>query len=108
MRLHMTSSIRQWLQTPFSTVLALVALFLLAGPLAAWSATLSVTNTSDSGPGSLRQAILTANLSVNVPDVISFNISGAGPHTISPATPLPTITDPLTIDGYTQSGSSSN
>jgi hypothetical protein len=71
-------------------------------------ATYVVTNTSDSGAGSLRQAILSANSSVNVPDVISFNISGTGPFTITPATPLPTVTDPVVIDGYTQPGSSPN
>jgi hypothetical protein len=42
----------------------------------------------------LRQAILSANLAAGVPDVINFNIPGAGPHTISPAPPLPTVTDP--------------
>jgi T5SS/PEP-CTERM-associated repeat protein len=71
-------------------------------------ATISVTNTNDTGAGSLRQAILTANGTTNVPDVINFNITGTGPFTITPATPLPPVTDPLTIDGYTQSGSSSN
>src|SRR5262249_49054309 len=38
----------------------------------------------------------------------NFNISGTGPFTITPPTPLPPVTDPVTIDGYTQSGSSSN
>jgi T5SS/PEP-CTERM-associated repeat protein len=88
--------------------LALVACVLDVGAHRAWSATISVSNTNDTGAGSLRQAILTANSSINVPDLINFTISGAGPHTISPATPLPTLTDPVTIDGYTQSGSSSN
>lgn len=74
----------------------------------AHAATITVTNTSDSGAGSLRQAILTANASANVPDTINFSIAGAGPHTITPATPLPNITDPLTINGYSQSGASSN
>jgi surface antigen/uncharacterized membrane protein len=64
-----------------------------------------VTSTSDSGPGSLRQAILNAN-GGNGPDTIVFNIPGTGPHTISPASALPTITDPVAIDGYTQPGSS--
>ena len=53
------------------------------------AATLVVTNTSDSGAGSLRQAILAANSTVNVPDVINFNITGVGPHTISPIARLP-------------------
>src|SRR5262249_30520141 len=71
-------------------------------------ATYVVTNTSDSGAGSLRQAILLANSSVNVPNVINFNIAGTGPFTITPATPLSTVTNPLVIDGYTQPGSSPN
>src|SRR5205823_11104281 len=69
---------------------------------------LAVTNTSDSGAGSLREAILSANLSANVPDIINFNIAGAGPHTISPVTPLPGVTDPLIIDGHSQPSASPN
>lgn len=83
-------------------------LFIAAPPHTAQGATLVVTNTSDSGPGSLRQAILSANLSTNVPDVINFSIAGAGPHTISPASALPAVTDPVVINGYSQSGASSN
>ncbi|MFY9571868.1 MAG: VCBS repeat-containing protein, partial [Blastocatellia bacterium] len=41
------------------------------------AATLTVTNTNDSGPGSLRQAILTAN-SLSGADNINFSIPGAG------------------------------
>jgi hypothetical protein len=66
-----------------------------------------VTNTLDSGPGSLRQAILNANAKPGR-DTIAFNMPGAGLHTITPATPLPTITDPVVIDGYSQTGSSVN
>ncbi|HEY1376238.1 MAG TPA: choice-of-anchor Q domain-containing protein [Gemmataceae bacterium] len=61
-----------------------------------------VTNTSDSGPGSLRQAILDSNASVGFKNVIAF--VGTGAATISPASPLPTITDPVLIDGTTQAG----
>jgi len=85
-----------------------VVIFYLTGLSPALGATFVVTNTSDSGAGSLRQAMLSANASVNVPDVINFNIAGAGPHTISPITPLPVLTDPVVIDGYSQSGASSN
>jgi len=62
-----------------------------------------VTNTNDGGAGSLRQAILNANSTVGV-DNITFNIPGAGPHTITPATALPTVTDPVLIDATTQPG----
>jgi hypothetical protein len=66
-----------------------------------------VTNTSDSGAGSLRQAILCANANAGL-ETISFNIPGTGPHTIAPLTALPTITDPVLFDGYTQPGASAN
>ncbi|MHC4537331.1 MAG: LamG-like jellyroll fold domain-containing protein, partial [Planctomycetota bacterium] len=64
-----------------------------------------VTNTDDSGSGSLRQAILEANTNPGL-DIIAFNISGrsSGPYTIQPTSPLPHITDPVVIDGYTQPG----
>nr|MBA3240670.1 right-handed parallel beta-helix repeat-containing protein [Acidobacteriota bacterium] len=66
--------------------------------------TFNVTNTNDAGAGSLRQAILDANASIGTTDTIAFNIPGAGPHVISPASGLPTITDPVIIDGTTQPG----
>lgn len=69
--------------------------------------TYTVINTNDSGAGSLRQSIEDANANSG-PDTIEFGISGAGPHTIAPLTGLPTITDPVVIDGYTQSGASPN
>ncbi len=65
-----------------------------------------VTNTNDSGAGSLRQAILNANNNPG-PDLITFNIVAFPPvqvFTISPLTPLPTIIDPVSIDGTTQPG----
>jgi hypothetical protein len=66
-------------------------------------ATFSVTNLNDSGAGSLRQAVLEANSSPGA-DMITFNI-GRGVQTISLQSPLPTITDPVMIDGSTQPGS---
>src|SRR5206468_3268713 len=41
-------------------------------------------------------------------DVIIFAIPGDGPHTIQPLSPLPPITDPVVIDGFTQPGSVPN
>jgi Calx-beta domain/Bacterial pre-peptidase C-terminal domain len=61
-----------------------------------------VTNTNDSGPGSLRQAILNSNANQGV-DTISFQI-GTVSKTISPLTALPEVTDPVVIDGTTQPG----
>jgi hypothetical protein len=62
-----------------------------------------VTNTNDSGLGSLRAAIEAANATPAV-DTISFNIPGAGPHVIAVATALPALTQPVVIDGRTQPG----
>lgn len=67
----------------------------------------TVTNTADNGAGSLRQAIIDAN-GYPGSDVIVFDIPGPGVHTITPFTALPVVTGIVTIDGYTQSGSSPN
>ena len=65
--------------------------------------TLIVTNTNDSGPGSLRQAMINANTHTGFTDTISFSIRGTG-STIAPASPLPQLTEPVIIDGTTQPG----
>ncbi|MDQ2922520.1 MAG: hypothetical protein M3R52_13030, partial [Acidobacteriota bacterium] len=51
---------RSWLETPV------------------FAATFTVSNTDDSGAGSLRQAIIDANVSAGT-DVISFNIPSGAP-----------------------------
>jgi uncharacterized repeat protein (TIGR01451 family) len=65
---------------------------------------LVVSNTNDSGPGSLRQAISTSNADAGDVDRIVFAIPSAGPHTIAPGSALPVITSPLVVDGTTQPG----
>jgi hypothetical protein len=67
----------------------------------------TVTNAMDSGPGSLRQAILDANAHPGR-DRVAFAIPGEGLHTIRPESELPTITDPVVLDGYTQPGTRPN
>ena len=62
-----------------------------------------VTNTDDSGEGSLRQAILDANANEGA-ETITFAIPGSGRHTITVATALPAIAENTTIDGTSQSG----
>jgi CSLREA domain-containing protein len=52
---------------------------------------------------SLREAINTANARPGT-DIIAFNIPGDGPYIIAPTIPLPTISDPVIIDGRTQPG----
>lgn len=69
---------------------------------------LQVTSTADSGTGTLRSAITTANAQIG-PNRIEFNIAGSGcPKTIQLASALPSITDSLTIDGTTQPGHAPN
>jgi Bacterial Ig-like domain (group 3)/Right handed beta helix region len=67
--------------------------------------TFTVLNTDDSGAGSMRQAILDADGATGA-NTIAFDIPGAGVQTIAPLSALPTITAPVTIDGYTQPDSS--
>ena len=52
----------------------------------------------------LRAAIQQTNAGTGA--TIEFNITGSGTRTISPATALPTITKPVFIDGYSQTGAS--
>jgi len=80
---------------------------LLAVAFGVHGATFTVTNASDSGPGSFRQALADANAAVG-PDTITFAIPGAGVHVITPATAIPAITSPVLIDGYTQPGATPN
>jgi parallel beta-helix repeat protein len=86
---------------------ALAAAWLPAANPAHASTTFTVINTNDSGAGSLRQAITDANATSGA-DVINFDIPGTGVHNIAPATELPTITDPVTINGYSQAGATPN
>jgi Bacterial Ig domain len=81
-----------------------------------------VTNTNDSGPGSLRQAMLNANAHPGA-DTIAFQITNfiqiprlpfqkpiqipiafTNPQTINLTSALPAITDTVTIDGWSQGG----
>jgi hypothetical protein len=84
---------------------ALVITTFLAAFLApaASAAVLIVSNTAASGPGSLQQAMLDAAAASGL-DTITFQIPGAGVHTIVPTSALPSINDPVVIDGTTQPG----
>lgn len=72
--------------------------------------TFNVTNTNDAGAGSLRQAIIDANATANSGgnDIIDFSTLGAGTHTITLASDLPSPTEAVTIDGYTATSYASN
>jgi CSLREA domain-containing protein len=88
----------------FVSLLILAVLSLTALP--AWALTFTVDTTAEGNDGeclvdcTLREAITLAN-TTPLADNIHFNISGTGQHTISPTSPLPSITDPVTIDGTT-------
>jgi hypothetical protein len=91
----------------FSLLLGIcAALYLAYGNYRTYAAppasTFVVTNVDDSGPGSLRQAILDANANPGS-DTINFNITGSSLK-IQPLLGLPDITDPVVIDGSTQPG----
>src|SRR4029078_4084423 len=88
----------------FSLLLCICAVLYLAyGNYQTHAAmTFVVTNVSDSGPGSLRQAILDANANPGSAS-INFNIGGPSLR-IQPVLGLPDITDTIVIDGSTQPG----
>jgi hypothetical protein len=81
------------------STLLLAAALLVTLPLFA-AGTFTVTHTGDSGPGSLRQAILDATAAQG--GTVAFAI-GSGPQTIRPTTPFPELHE-ITIDGRTQPG----
>ena len=62
--------------------------------------------TTGTGTCSLRDALTFAN--ANAGSTVAFSISGPGVHTIQPATALPSLLATMTIDGFTQPGSSAN
>jgi parallel beta-helix repeat protein len=70
--------------------------------LAANAATFQVITNADSGPGTLRQAILDANAETSAA-TITFNIPIAT-ATIRPLTPLPPVASHVSIDGRSQPG----
>ncbi|HEV7767274.1 MAG TPA: hypothetical protein VGQ76_19890, partial [Thermoanaerobaculia bacterium] len=66
--------------------------------------TFVVTNTYDSGSGSLRQALTdAASPACTAPCAINFNI-GSGPFVIQPQSDLPAIVSSISVDGTTQPG----
>jgi hypothetical protein len=75
------------------------------------SSSFTVTNATDCNTpycGSLRDAINLATASASATATISFNIAGGCPAAINLGSPLPDITKPITIDGYSQPNSAVN
>jgi CSLREA domain-containing protein len=93
--------------------LALFALLGLAGPASATTFTVNVTDDTTDGTCnaahcSLREAMAAAQSPAGAPHVIAFNIPGGGVKTIAIGSLLPQLNQTVTIDGYTQPGSSPN
>ena len=80
-----------------------LGLILVVSTGVATGAVFTVTNTNDSGGGSLRQAILDANTSAGA-DTIDFNIPGTGPFQILPLSLMPPLAGGTTLDATTQPG----
>jgi len=77
---------------------------LLSGQIFVVNTTADTTGGGTAGPGplTLRQAILDAN-AAGGSNTIDFNIGNVGSvQTIFPLSPLPTITSPVVIDGWSQ------
>ena len=66
------------------------------------------TNTGTGNTGTLRYVINQLDASEDLTNTIDFDILGPGVQTISPASPLPSITVPVVINGYTQPGAKQN
>jgi hypothetical protein len=91
---------------PFRWLLFVLVTF---APALLHAAIFTVVNTNDAGAGSLREAILNVNASEG-PHTINFGIvaPAAMTFTIAPLSPLPAISNSVTIDGYTQAGAQTN
>jgi CSLREA domain-containing protein len=109
---------------PWRTAIGVLATVLLL-PSFASAATITVNSVADTtandGACTLREAIIAANMNTASgaaagecaagaagSDTINFAIPGAGVHTIQPTSPPPAITEPVIINGYSQSGASAN
>jgi hypothetical protein len=107
-RFHRNSLVYRWLIVVVLVFTCFCGIQTLSPPISA-TTTFQVTTTTDNGdnvnptPGSLRRAILDANLTPGT-DTISFSIPGAAPFTITPLAPLPDITDTVIINGTLQPG----
>jgi len=115
-------------RTSVTTALAAMTMVLVVLPhVPAAAATISVNSVADTaandGSCTLREAITAANTNTAsgampgecvagspspTVDTVAFSIPGADPHTIQPGSALPTITEPVVIDGYTEPGASPN
>ncbi len=66
--------------------------------------TFVVSNPNDSGRGTLRTAITDSNADTAQTNLITFDLGTSGIQTIDVLSPLPAITQPVTIDGNVGGG----
>ena len=89
-----------------------LALLMWIVSIPAFADTFTVTNTADSGAGSLRDALTSAQSCAGAPHTIAFDVPAGsltnGVALIAPAGPLPAITCATTIDGTTQTANQGN
>lgn len=96
--------------TTRSFVASLFSLSLVLPAVPSHASVFSVTNTNDSGSGSLRQAIFDANADPAIPHTIAFAIPTGDPgfdgstFAIQPLSELPVVRRATTVDGTTQTG----
>ena len=104
----MTCRLRRDRAAGIAGAFLLAILAAVFAPLAS-AQSLVVTSTADSGAGSLRAAILASYLIDGCTGgVITFDIPGTGPHTISPQTELEPLGCNASINGYSQPGAAVN
>src|SRR3954447_10690259 len=84
-----------------------ILLALFVAPVALFGGVFTVVNTNPTGPGSLAQAVADAN-HTSGSSVIAFPIPGPGVHKIDLSQTRTEAKGEITIDGYTQPGSSPN
>jgi hypothetical protein len=91
-----------------ATPLICLVVICLSLPGTLGAMTFTVTDTADTGPGSLRDAITLAEAFRPIADTIRFNIPYAGIQTIILWSQLPALTDTagVLIDGLSQPGAS--
>lgn len=92
-------------------IIPILVLLQLCVSITIFASTFVVTKTTDTSPigqtGQLRWAIQHANATPGTNQIL-FNIPGTGPFVIQPVDDLESITNPVTINGYSQPGASTN
>jgi hypothetical protein len=120
---YRTTSSRHLCRIAGSVIAPLVLFCSQTAPAAVITVTGTGTTVAVDGVVTLAEALISANNNASVnadvsnqnpggygTDTINFNIPGAGVHIVgpTPGAPLPVITGPIIINGYSQPGASAN